>query len=154
MALHLLRHADAVPESSELADESRYLSARGREQAAVLGATLVRLGFVPTAVVSSPLVRAVQTAELLVRGCAPKLVVSIDEGLAPQRSLRRLLAGLGAYDGAILVGHEPSISALACALTQRSHFPAFKKAQLLCIEGGEPRWMLGPGDSEVRPYRP
>ena len=149
--IHLLRHAKAVDESAELSDESRYLTPRGREDARAIGRALAQLGIVPTAIVSSPLVRALQTAELVAGLCAPELAVTIDEALAPGRSLRRLLAGVAENEGAILVGHEPSISGLAAALTDRLHVATFKKAQLLRIEDAQPRWVLFPGDSVTRP---
>lgn len=153
MLVHLLRHAEAVAESFQLSDESRYLSDRGREEARSIGAALVRLGIEPTAIVSSPLVRAVQTAELVAAAWTTPRTVTIEEALAPGRSMRRFVAGLSEHHGALLVGHEPSISGLAAALTNLREFAAFQKAQLLRIEEGEARWTLLPGDAEVRPLR-
>ena len=61
----LVRHADAVSEGPGLPDEHRYLSAAGRQQSRELGALLAEAGIVVGAAVASPLVRAVQTGELV-----------------------------------------------------------------------------------------
>lgn len=152
MALHLIRHAEAVDETHELTDESRYLTERGRADARALGVALARLGVTPTALVSSPLVRAVQTAELVGASLAPHLAITVHEALAPGRSLRRLLAEIPALEGALLFGHEPSISALAAHVTDRTSFPAFHKAQAVLLDGGAARAWLMPRDEAWRPF--
>lgn len=153
MLVYLLRHADAVMASAELSDESRFLSDRGRADARAIGAALVHLHIEPTAIVTSPLVRAVQTAELVAAAFPSPPRVSIDEQLAPGRSTLRLVAELPTRRGVLLVGHEPSISELAAVLTHRRDVSAFEKSQLLRIEEGEARWTMMPGDSELRPLR-
>ncbi len=158
-----MRHADAVPEDSWLTDESRYLSEAGRCAAIAAGRELARLGVEPTGFVSSPLVRAVQTAELVALGLGVASssgeglglrAIRVHESLAPGRPLRRLVADLAELEGALLIGHEPSISGLAGALTEQPRFTAFEKAQIVAVEGGRAAWTLLPGDREPRRYAP
>ena len=65
MRIYLVRHGDAVPEEDAGSDRDRWLSARGREAARILGRLLREQRVEPDAIVCSPLPRAVQTAELL-----------------------------------------------------------------------------------------
>src|SRR5436309_1582525 len=65
MHIYLVRHGDAVPEEDAGSDRDRWLSARGREAARVLGRLLREQNIEPDAILCSPLPRAVQTAELL-----------------------------------------------------------------------------------------
>jgi len=150
MLVYLVRHGDAVLEAAALSDESRYLSAEGRGEARGIGATLASMGVIPETILSSPLVRAVQTAELIAAACAPDRLVAVLEELAPSGSVRAAAARLAAYSNVLAVGHEPSISGLAAALTGRNDFPAFRKGQVVLIEQGAPRWLLLPGDAQPR----
>ena len=65
MRVYLMRHGESVAPSSEVPDESRWLNAEGRDHVRHVAAHLAEMGVVIDAVVSSPLVRAVQTAELV-----------------------------------------------------------------------------------------
>jgi phosphohistidine phosphatase len=114
MNLYLVRHADAVPVGAEgiHQDEQRPLSATGKEQVELLAAAFRRLHFPPCQVLSSPLVRARQTAEQLLEHWAiPGLVLSECEALLPGGSSRRLAKFLRQLDtpNVVLVGHEPDL---------------------------------------------
>src|SRR5437868_12092759 len=112
MELFLIRHAEAAPlgEGGVLADADRPLTARGQQQSEQLAAALSRQGVRLGVIVTSPLVRARQTAETLLHhwpAPVPELV-PCDE-LAPggrRRRLSRFLAGLGS-DRVAVVGHQP-----------------------------------------------
>jgi len=148
----LLRHAEAVDEDVDLSDESRYLTVRGRKHALALGRTMARLGIAPAAVVASPLVRAVQTAELVAASACPDVSVETLEALAPGRMIGRALPLVSERDGTLFVGHEPSLSALTAALLEWPGFPAFEKAELVLVEERVALWRLLPGDAEVRRF--
>ena len=116
--LCIIRHAHALPLSSlEIkADEDRPLSDQGRGQVAALGFTLHRLGISFDRIVTSPLVRAVQTAEGLQRllvGGAANLETSahLSPGGSPKK-LAKLLRRISGDQVAqvALVGHEPDLS--------------------------------------------
>jgi phosphohistidine phosphatase len=131
MAIYLIRHADAVPEQMPLVDENRYLTAGGRDAARDAGR---RLGVVLDALYTSPLVRAVQTAELVAASSGFAGTIEVDLDLAPGGDLRALAARLQAHEGDVaVVGHEPGISALAGILTGRPRFPPLNKAEIVKV---------------------
>jgi phosphohistidine phosphatase len=121
MELYLIRHADAVPLGKEgISDDAdRPLSDRGRAQCPVLAAALHRAGVHLDAVLTSPLLRARQTAEGLLEnwpGETPALYPC--NALAPggkRRKLMRSLLGNGGGEvGAVaLVGHMPDLAEFA-----------------------------------------
>ncbi|HYU15385.1 MAG TPA: histidine phosphatase family protein [Candidatus Acidoferrum sp.] len=155
MRILLVRHADAVSESRSLPDEHRYLSPAGRHQVRELCALIAEVGLDLGAVVTSPLVRAVQTAELLVRWLDWTGPIEASHYMAPGSVaplaigdwLSRCAEPLG---GAVLaaVGHEPSISQVAQALSggmSGPAVPAFAKSESCFLEDGAIRWRLAPG---------
>jgi phosphohistidine phosphatase len=139
----LVRHADAVDETLTLRDPYRHLTTRGREQARALGDRLRWHDCVPTLIWSSPLVRAVQTAELVATGLACETSIECTIDLAPDGNARDLAATIKALadDSAImLVGHEPHLSAIGAVLTNKPDFEALDKAQAARIVDGILRW--------------
>ncbi|TVS01277.1 MAG: phosphohistidine phosphatase SixA [Cyanobium sp. PLM2.Bin73] len=113
--LLLLRHGIAEERSPEQPDAERALTAAGRLRTEAVLAQLLRLELGCTALFSSPLRRARQTAELAcAAGLAPALRLA--EGLAPGGDPWPLLAGLAAGQRLALVGHEPDLGLLAAAL--------------------------------------
>jgi len=150
MNIYLVRHSRAVDEGPGLADEHRYLSSEGRDLAVRVGSRLLKEGIVLDRVLTSPLVRAVQTAELLVQGLGAKLEVVTLAALAPGFPPRLAVERLASYGTSLaLVGHEPTISALGAVLVQRPAFPPFRPMQVAAIENGEPRWTLRPDTLDI-----
>jgi phosphohistidine phosphatase len=110
MRLLIVRHAEAAPGSP---DELRTLTAEGRERARGLGRSLREQGFEPDAVVTSPLLRARETAAALGLG-EPK----VDDRLAPGASpadMRDAASGRG--ETVLVVGHQPDCGRAAAALS-------------------------------------
>ena len=137
--LYLIRHADAVPEDVAGGDAERWLSARGREAARGLARLLREQGVELDAIVSSPLPRAIQTAELVAAGLDYLGTIDVEAALAPGYHPRRALDGLAARGAAVaVIGHEPSISTLGAMAVGRPGFPAFRTAQCAAIERGVP----------------
>jgi phosphohistidine phosphatase len=139
----LIRHADAVPETVALRDPYRHLSALGREQARGLGDRLRWHDCTPTQLWSSPLVRAVQTAELVASGLHCPLAIEAVPALLPDANPRDVAAALAALptDTILCVfGHEPGLSALGALLVGRREFAILKKAQAARIVDGALRW--------------
>jgi phosphohistidine phosphatase SixA len=111
MRLFLVRHAEAAPGEP---DELRPLTPAGRAAARDLGERLAREH--PTAVVSSPLLRARETADQIAR--AADLAPEADERLAPGASVADLQAALADRDGTVVaIGHQPDCSAIYLVLT-------------------------------------
>ena len=143
MQVFLVRHAEAVDETLTLRDPYRHLTARGREQARALGDRLRWHDCVPTRIWASPLVRAVQTAELVATGLTSTSPVEIVVDLAPDGSARDLVSAVRALPSdasVMLVGHEPSISAIGALLVGAPDFEALDKAQAARIVDGVLRW--------------
>jgi phosphohistidine phosphatase SixA len=108
--LFLVRHAHADPGDP---DELRPLSPRGRAQARELAERLVKVE--PTRIVSSPLLRARETASAI--GIATGAEVAVDDRLSPGAGAEELLAALEGAEGAVVaVGHQPDCSEIAAAL--------------------------------------
>lgn len=139
MHLILVRHADAVPEGIAGSDRDRWLSDHGREMARVLARLLRGQGVSPDLLVSSPLPRAVQTAELLASGLGFSGSVESWRCLEPQGQPKVMAAQITARtEKLLIVGHEPSLSMLGAHLTGNAAFPAFRTAQALALHGGRP----------------
>lgn len=144
MDLYLIRHADAVPlgEQGIEEDAERPLTEKGEAQVKTVAAGLQRRGAILNVVVTSPLRRARQTAEGILRQwavSAPQLVVA--EELAPggqPRKLARLLRSLGAANIAV-VGHQPDLNQWAAWLI------GSKKAQIEIAKAGVAHITSGDG---------
>jgi phosphohistidine phosphatase SixA len=126
--LHLCRHAEAAPGEP---DELRELTPRGVEQAQELGARLAALPDPPQLVVTSPLLRARQTAAEI--GRATGAPVRIDEALAPGATVDSLTRAVEGEHGPVAaVGHQPDCSEIANAVVGRD--PGFPVAGMVELE--------------------
>jgi phosphohistidine phosphatase len=113
VVVFLVRHAHA--EQGE-PDESRQLSERGRSEAGRVAELLSARYDPPTLVLTSPLLRARQTAEEIARSAEAEL--RVDERLAPGATADLLLEALSGEEGPVAaVGHQPDCSHIAAALT-------------------------------------
>lgn len=130
MRVYLCRHAQAGPGEP---DELRGLSADGLEQARALGEALAGRADAPALVLSSPLLRAQQTAAEI--GRATGAPVRIEEALAPGATAEALTRALGDEQGPVVtVGHQPDCSEIALALIGRDPgFPVAGMAELELI---------------------
>ena len=130
MRIYLCRHAHAA--SGEPV-ELRELSADGVEQARALGVMLATRADAPALVLSSPLLRAQQTAAEI--GRVTGAPVRIDEALAPGATAETFAHALEGEQGPIAtVGHQPDCSEIALALIGRDPgFPVAGMAELELI---------------------
>jgi phosphohistidine phosphatase len=126
MRLLLVRHADAAAGTP---DELRTLTAEGREQARALGERLRAEGVVADAVLSSPLLRARETAAALGLG-APEADDRLAPGATPE-SVREAIAGRG--ETVVVVGHQPDCGRVAASLAGGEE-PRFPPAGVVVIE--------------------
>jgi len=145
MRVTLIRHAEAGDDAPR--DEARALTARGRQDARRLGQALARRGVEFSLMVTSPLVRAVQTAEIVAAeiGYRERIGVTdllVPEGTASQvvaflrTSLRATGRQLEGTPSIALVAHEPILSAVAAALIGRARHPPLRKTEALRIRIG------------------
>ena len=137
--IYLLRHGDAEPEGAE-GDAARRLTAKGEVQAAAAGRAIAKLGLTIDACVTSPRVRAHDTAELACHalGIKPETVPAIGDG---NYDTTDLAAGRGDL---LLVGHEPVLSMEVARLTGASI--KMKKGGLAILEPGLLRALLRPAE--------
>jgi phosphohistidine phosphatase len=120
--LFLVRHAEAEPGEP---DDLRTLTPHGRRQAQELGERFARHGIKPDTVLSSPLLRARQTAE----GIAGAVGVAAEphERLAPGATADDVRAAVtGRGETVVVVGHQPDCGQIASAITgdPAPEFPA------------------------------
>ena len=141
--MFLVRHAVAIDETLELRDPFRHLSAHGRLQARGLGDRLRWHDVEPTHIWTSPLVRAVQTAELVAAGlgttCAIDVAISLSPGESP-RAVVKAVQALAADAKVMLFGHEPGLSAIAALLLGDPSFSGIEKAEAVRITNDKLRW--------------
>jgi phosphohistidine phosphatase len=112
--LFVVRHAEAAPGEP---DELRPLTAAGRGAARALGARLAPAQ--PQAILSSPLLRARETAEQIAR--AAGVETEPDERLAPGANadaVREAISDRG--DTVVVVGHQPDCSEIVLELSGRA----------------------------------
>ena len=113
MLVFLVRHAHA--EKGE-PDGLRPLSDRGRQETQALAVQLAGHATPPALVLTSPLLRAWQTAELIAREAGVEL--RVDERLAPGMTPDLLHEAIeGAESPVAVVGHQPDMSEVAFELT-------------------------------------
>ena len=115
----LIRHAEAGDDAPS--DDTRALTVRGRADARRVGRALAKRGVRFSSIISSPLVRAVQTAEIVAAAVGYRGRILCTPLLVPEGDARAVLALLGSIGDAgrvALVAHEPILSAVAAALTQ------------------------------------
>jgi phosphohistidine phosphatase len=133
----LLRHGDAEDGTP---DSERKLTAKGEKQSRAAGAALAKLGVHLDICLSSPKVRAAQTADL---ACEPLGVeVKLESRLAGGAfDAGGLVAGLG---DVLLVGHDPDFSHAVSDLTGAR--TQLKKGGLAGIDGNELKVLLRPDE--------
>jgi phosphohistidine phosphatase len=136
----LLRHGDAEDGAP---DAERPLTEKGREQARAVGTALKALGVDLDACLTSPKVRAAETARI---ACEP---LGVEPHLEPKLSggpfdAEALAAGLG--DEVLMVGHDPDFSMAVHSLTGAQ--VRLKKGGLAGIEKGELIVLLRPHETK------
>jgi phosphohistidine phosphatase len=156
--LYLVRHGIAEEPSEGTPDDSRPLTAKGRRRFRRASRAFARKGEPLTHLFTSPLVRAVQTAEILARSLS-RDEVSILEELRSGAPAAKVVAALSARakdgDAIALVGHDPQMSHLVATLSQLGPEDAgrvqFRKGAIVRIDvdglppkQSEPRWHLKP----------
>lgn len=140
MKLYLMRHGEA---ENTWPDSERCLTDKGRERSAKVARILRSAGVEPgVKVVSSTLVRARQTADIVRRELNSTCGELIWEGVTPSDPTEPLALQLCTVpDDLVLVGHNPLFSMLAARLLTDDELGmgiAFKKSGCLCLERIDP----------------
>lgn len=137
--IYLVRHGIAGPAPAGMSDNDRVLTPEGKRKMRRIAVGLKRLGVAPDVVLSSPLRRAEETAEIVLSPLARQRHVEVYPLLAPGHEPDEVLKGLRPHRGArelVLVGHQPDLGQLASYLLTRSATLAplpFKKGGVAAI---------------------
>lgn len=137
-SLYLVRHGIAAERGDDWPDDAkRPLTSKGAARMREIAAGLRELGVEIDVVLTSPLVRAKQTAELLVEGLKPapslNVVSALAPGIPPEKTAEALESVRKA--GAIaLVGHEPDLGQFAAWLIGAKAPLPFKKGGVCRID--------------------
>jgi phosphohistidine phosphatase len=140
MIIYLLRHGDAV-DSPRLNDNERPLSDFGQRQAEAVGMYLKSTAAGISLILSSPLLRAQQTAEAVQReleNISIQTTESLHSSSDPQEILRELRKAR--QRSVLLVGHEPHLSRTVSLLLwgdARSRVE-MRKCSLACVAIPDP----------------
>lgn len=151
MILYFLRHGKAGS-PSRANDDARELTRAGIDALRRAAPLWRRVNLRPDVVLSSPLARARQTAELVCEAIGGEVVV--DDRLRPGASWGDLARAMSAHPDArrvLFVGHEPDLSSAVAQLTGAASV-RMRKGGLACVEfygipepgGGELAWLLDP----------
>ncbi|HVF92280.1 MAG TPA: phosphohistidine phosphatase SixA [Blastocatellia bacterium] len=141
MELYIIRHAIAQPlgNKNDFTDEARALTSEGRDKMRDVARGMRKLGLELDLILTSPLVRAVETAEILasVFGESKKDIEQTGN-LAPGASSGELFAELKGWTGVesvALVGHQPDLGELICKVvgSDGGFFLELKKGGVCCI---------------------
>lgn len=138
MKLYLVRHAIADDMTGYEDDSLRPLTAKGREKMKRIVTALKELGVQPELIVSSPYLRASQTASILAKGLKYKEELLYSDFLVPMGEPSDMIGEINekfSVDELMLVGHEPNISSLASVLLAGNTDLSinFKKGGVCCL---------------------
>jgi phosphohistidine phosphatase len=154
--LYLIRHGIAAARGDEYPDDSkRPLTSRGISRLKKEAKALDDLGVELDLVITSPLVRARQTADVIAESLKSKPTVTTSDALAPAGTPAAIMQELGKHARkarVALVGHEPNIGELAARLVGARKPFEFKKGAICRIDFevlppkglGELRWFVPP----------
>lgn len=134
MKIVLVRHAAAIERSGSVPDEKRYLTPEGRAYFRRTAGTMRKKGTAPDLILTSPLLRAVQTADILAESLEYAGPLAAVDELEPGFDLRRLEQLLDRYPQVgelVLVGHEPDLSDLAATLLAIPNDFKFRKGSAI-----------------------
>ena len=156
MMLYILRHATAEEAASSGDDGARKLTERSREKMRGAAAGLRAMGLKFDVILTSPLARAAETAELVAAAYEntppPQVLPELATGVAATDAIAALRS-FARHDNVMIVGHEPQLSSIASILLTGAMDVAHLKLKTggcIAIDlptrfergGGELRWML------------
>jgi len=155
-SLYVIRHAIAAERGEQYPDDSkRPLTPRGMAKFKKVARGLVALDVEIDLILTSPLVRARQTADILAGELRPAAKIVETPALAPGASFQDLSAELGnhaRHTAIALVGHEPGIGEVAARLMGFKGSFEFRKGAVCRIDvdtlppsgPGQLRWFASP----------
>jgi phosphohistidine phosphatase len=155
LELYIVRHGLAAESAEGQSDDLRALTAHGVARLGAVAAGLLVLETRWDLIVTSPLLRARQTGEVLARGMKSKAPVVVSDALAPSGSPADVIADLArqkARSAIALIGHEPGVGVLTAQLLGMRAPVVFKKGAVCRLDflawppdgSGVLRWFATP----------
>lgn len=160
MELFILRHGEAGKRlSSAIGDRSRPLTSTGKAEVLEEARALKSIGIKFNVIVTSPLKRAYETANIVANIYKKKNILKVWNELAPEGSITdvyRKISQFGAESLILMVGHEPQLTEITKGIIHKDKAVScnivLKKAGLVRINisksnpslKGELRWLLTP----------
>ncbi len=124
MILYVMRHADALRVGGPIQrDADRPLSPKGEEDAALIARVVSRLDPTIDLILTSPLLRAVQTGDRFRAALGDRVSRRATENLSPgfrSRALLEELSAGGTHTAVVCIGHEPDLSRFIASLITES----------------------------------
>lgn len=146
MELIFVRHGPAESKDDwQGTDEERPLSPDGKLLVFDVAASLVRHQMHPELILTSPYVRATQTAQIMADCLGSALTITVDKRLAPGfglKQLDKLLRDHRDLQTMMLVGHDPDLSDVVRSLTGGGRL-AIRKAGLAQVDLPDPQALKG-----------
>ncbi len=136
-----MRHAKSSWDDASLSDFDRPLNERGKKAAMFMGELMRKNAFRPAIIMSSPAVRAKETAELIKESSGLAVGIKFERHIyeASPQALRQAVSDLDdAFTSAMLVGHNPGIEGFIRFLT--GQIEPMPTAALAIIELDVERW--------------
>lgn len=149
MILTVIRHGMA--EEHAEGDSDRSLTKEGRDEVRQAATALAGTDPSPDLIVSSPYVRAVQTAELVAAAAGYGGAIRVSRALepeAPPSGVRDLVEGFSERAHIVLVAHEPLLSGV-CRLLLGTRFSGIRRAEMVSM-GFVPGVSGGPASAKLR----
>jgi phosphohistidine phosphatase len=115
MMLYIMRHGLAEEPTPKGDDSARKLTSKGADKIRKAAAGMRAMGLAFNATLTSPITRAMQTAEMVaseIGGAKPRAVPELSTGASPMGALEALIK-LRLPENVLVVGHEPTLSRLA-----------------------------------------
>jgi phosphohistidine phosphatase len=136
MRILLMRHGEAV-DTGARSDGERWLTPHGRRVTRGVAQWLAANG-APVTLRTSPLVRAVQTAEIVMGACGLEQADVMRElALGDVDAVVRAAQGFDAHGPLCLVGHEPTLSEAVARLLALPSAPRFSKSAVFALDRGD-----------------
>ncbi len=119
MKLYIVRHAAAIERTTDIPEEQRFLTPEGRAFFRKTARTMLQKKVNPDLILTSPLIRAVQTADILAETLSFDGPLQVADELSPgfgMVALRKVLDTFPTVQELVLVGHEPDLSQVILSL--------------------------------------
>lgn len=136
MLIYILRHADAA--ALVTTDEVRPLTKKGVNQSEIVGEFCAKHKINPQVIISSPVLRAAETAQIVARHLPDAETVTdarLASGMEPETGFD-VIREYSKFDSVMLVGHQPDLGAFVSSFLSNDGSMAvnFRKAAIIAID--------------------